>query len=145
MSNLNIIFDLIFDSHQMCSKCNFSCRVTDCLSVCLSVCLSNFLIRYLSDYLTAQQSNHLTNRPTNKPQEAQALWKPFEFEFYKRLRHFYFLQTGEFWDIFCFFPIPSLIKFKFSKGFEPGSDIRSCSVIVRVRVVLKRTVVGDSD
>ena len=32
-----------------------------------------------------------------------------------------------------------------SKGFEPGSDSRSCSVIVRVRVVLKRTVVGDSD
>ena len=33
----------------------------------------------------------------------------------------------------------------YSKGFEPGSDSRSCSVIVRVRVVLKRTVVGDSD
>ena len=31
------------------------------------------------------------------------------------------------------------------KGFEPGSDSQSCSVIVRVRVVLKRTVVGDSD
>ena len=27
----------------------------------------------------------------------------------------------------------------YSKGFEPGSDSRSCSVIVRVRVVLKRT------
>ena len=33
----------------------------------------------------------------------------------------------------------------YSKGFEPGSDSRSCSAIVRVRVVLKRTVVGDSD
>ena len=33
----------------------------------------------------------------------------------------------------------------YSKGFETGSDSRSCSVIVRVRVVLKRTVVGDSD
>ena len=33
----------------------------------------------------------------------------------------------------------------YSKGFEPGSDSRLCSVIVRVRVVLKRTVVGDSD
>ena len=32
-----------------------------------------------------------------------------------------------------------------SKGFEPGSDSRLCSVVVRVRVVLKRTVVGDSD
>ena len=29
----------------------------------------------------------------------------------------------------------------YSKGFEPGSDSRSCSVIVRVRVVLKRTVI----
>ena len=31
------------------------------------------------------------------------------------------------------------------KGFEPEGDSRSCSVIVRVRVVLKRTVVSDSD
>ena len=35
--------------------------------------------------------------------------------------------------------------FLYSKGFDPGSDSRSCSVIFRVRVVLKRTVVGDSD
>ena len=27
----------------------------------------------------------------------------------------------------------------------PGSDSRSCSAIVQVRIVLKRTVVGDSD
>ena len=33
----------------------------------------------------------------------------------------------------------------YSKGFEPGSDSRSCSVIGQVRVVLKRTVVGDRD
>ena len=33
----------------------------------------------------------------------------------------------------------------YSKGFEPRSDIQSCSVIVWVRVVLKRTVVGDCD
>ena len=33
----------------------------------------------------------------------------------------------------------------YSKGFEPGGNSRSCSVIVRVSVVLKRTVVGDSD
>ena len=33
----------------------------------------------------------------------------------------------------------------YSKGFQPGSDSRSCSVIVRARVVLKRTVVGGSD
>ena len=39
----------------------------------------------------------------------------------------------------------SAYKLLYSKGFEPGSDVRSCSVIVRVRVVLKRTVVGDSD
>ena len=32
-----------------------------------------------------------------------------------------------------------------SKWFEPGSNSRSCAVIVQVRVVLKRTVVGDSD
>ena len=36
-------------------------------------------------------------------------------------------------------------KLLYSKGFEPGSDSRLCSVIGRVRVVLKRTVVGDSD
>ena len=32
-------------------------------------------------------------------------------------------------------------KLLYSKEFEPGSDSRSCSVIGRVRVVLKRTVV----
>ena len=31
------------------------------------------------------------------------------------------------------------------KGFEPGRDTLSCSVIIRVTVVLRRTVVGDSD
>ena len=36
-------------------------------------------------------------------------------------------------------------KLLYSNGFEPGSDSRSCSVIGRVKVVLKRTVVGDSD
>ena len=35
-------------------------------------------------------------------------------------------------------------KFYFSKWFEPRSISSSCSVIVRVSVVLKRTV-GDSD
>ena len=34
---------------------------------------------------------------------------------------------------------------KYSKRFEPGSNSLLCSVIVQVRVVLKRTVVGDSD
>ena len=41
--------------------------------------------------------------------------------------------------------INSTREIKHSKGFEPGSDSRLCRVIVRVRVVLKRTVVGDSD
>ena len=47
-------------------------------------------------------------------------------------------------------------KLYFSEGFEPGSErhhplwngikfSRSCSMIVRVRVVLKRPVVGNSD
>ena len=42
----------------------------------------------------------------------------------------------------CYSPAYKLL---YSKGFEPGSDSRSCSVIGRVREVLKRTVVGDSD
>ena len=33
----------------------------------------------------------------------------------------------------------------YSIGFEPGSDSRSFSVIVRVRAALKRTVVDESD
>ena len=36
------------------------------------------------------------------------------------------------------------IKYLYSKWFEPRSISSSCSVIVRVSVVLKRTV-GDSD
>ena len=37
-----------------------------------------------------------------------------------------------------------LIQYLYSKWFEPRSISSSCSVIVRVSVVLKRTV-GDSD
>ena len=42
------------------------------------------------------------------------------------------------------------VKFKqnscwYNKGFEPRSDSRSCSMIIWARVVLKRTVVSDSD
>ena len=39
---------------------------------------------------------------------------------------------------------PCITKFTYSKWFEPRSISSSCSVIVRVSVVLKRTV-GDSD
>ena len=42
----------------------------------------------------------------------------------------------------CYSPVYKLL---YSKGFEHGSDSRSCTVIGRVRVVLKRTVVGDSE
>ena len=48
-------------------------------------------------------------------------------------------------DVFRLIPCERTYFIDYSKGFEPGSDSRSCSVIVLVRVVLKRTVVGDSD
>ena len=52
-----------------------------------------------------------------------------------------FVRPGECTELYMY-----LNCFMFySKGFEPGSDSRSCSVIVRARVVLKRTVVSDSD
>ena len=38
-----------------------------------------------------------------------------------------------------------VLRILYSEGFEPRSDNRSCGVIVRVRVVMKRTIVGDND
>ena len=50
--------------------------------------------------------------------------------------------TGENVLVFASIKVTDIIKY--SKWFEPRSISSSCSVIVRVSVVLKRTV-GDSD
>ena len=65
-------------------------------------------------------------------------------DFTQSLFKFLTMQTKQWFLILLYKLAHVLIKFIYSKWFEPRSISSSCSVIVRVSVVLKRTV-GDSD